>query len=62
MLDLPFTDQRFALAVCINTLHHIYPSDQPKALSELARITSRYLLLEIKHRENVLWLYSYQDW
>ena len=52
LLDMPFANQHFDLTLCINVLHIILPDDQVRALSELARITNRYLLLEIKNRKN----------
>ena len=62
LLDIPFADQFFDVTLCINVLHHIHPSDQAKALSELARITRKYLLLEVKNQENVYWRIQQRSW
>lgn len=53
ILELPFEDNRFDGTLCINTLHHIHHSDLEKAIGELARITRRYLILEIKNKRNL---------
>jgi len=57
LLSLPYDDNRFDLALCINVLHHIHKEDLGKALSELARISKRYLVLEIKNINNFLYRY-----
>ncbi len=57
ILNMPFNNNSFDLTVCINTLHHIYIEDLEKALSELARITKKYLVLEIKNNNNFLYKY-----
>jgi ubiquinone/menaquinone biosynthesis C-methylase UbiE len=53
---LDFSDKEFDVTLCLNTLHHIHTDDLPKALSELARITKKHLVLEIKYKHS---LYSY---
>ena len=57
ILDMPFNDHSFDLTVCINTLHHIHKEDLEKGLSELARITKKYLVIEIKNNNNFLYKY-----
>ena len=52
VLAMPFEDQAFEAALCINVLHHVHPADLSRALDELARITGRCLILEIKNRES----------
>jgi SAM-dependent methyltransferase len=52
ILAMPFEDHAFDATLCINVLHHIHPADLPRALDELARITRRCLILEIKNRES----------
>lgn len=52
VLSLTFMDKVFDLTICINALHHIKPQDITVALTELSRVTGRYLLLEIKDSEN----------
>jgi ubiquinone/menaquinone biosynthesis C-methylase UbiE len=53
LLNMPFAHSSVDLTLCINVLHHIYYDDIEKALSELARITNKYLVLEIKNIENI---------
>lgn len=52
LLAMSFESERFDVVLCINVLHHILDDDQDKALQELARITRRYLILEIKNHSN----------
>jgi SAM-dependent methyltransferase len=52
LLEMPFGEDRFDLLVCLNVLHHIHPDDRDTAFGELARITRRYILLELKNRGN----------
>lgn len=52
LLNMPFKEKSFDLSLCINTIHHIHKDDLKKALSELARITSRYIIMEIKNKDN----------
>ncbi len=49
---MPFDDNFYDATICINVLHHIFKDDLEKALSELARITKKYLILEIKNINN----------
>lgn len=58
ILDMPFEDNSFDLTLCNNVLHHIHESDLPRALSELARITNRYLIIEIRNK-NSRYYYEY---
>jgi SAM-dependent methyltransferase len=53
ILGMPFEDNSFDGALCINVLHHIHADDLKMALRELSRITKRYLILEIKNRRNL---------
>ena len=39
--------------MCINVLLHIHENDLGKALSELARVTGKYLILEIKNKNDL---------
>jgi len=52
VLEMPFKEGSFDVTLCINVLHHIYDSDLEIALRELARITKKYLILEIKNKNN----------
>ena len=47
--SLAFTPAGFDVTVCLNVLHHIRNERLPTALQQLARVTSRVLLLEIKN-------------
>lgn len=51
--NLPFTNNHFDIALCVNTLHHIVESDQAKAVAELARVSRRYAIIEIKNKRNL---------
>ena len=49
-LNTPFDDNEFDITVCINTIHHIHKNDLDKAIEEIARITKKTVILEIKNR------------
>lgn len=53
LLDLPFNDRFFDVTICINVLHHVYIEDLEKAVQELARVTDKYLILEIRNKKNI---------
>ena len=57
LLRIPFPDQRFDVTFCIDTLHHIHRDDLRTAIRELARITNKYLILEIRNRKNLFHFY-----
>jgi len=61
VLALPFDERAFDAVVCINVLHHVAGDDIPKALVELARITRRTLIVEIKNRDNPFYRYRYDN-
>jgi 2-polyprenyl-3-methyl-5-hydroxy-6-metoxy-1,4-benzoquinol methylase len=47
LLALPFQDSEFDLVICLEVLEHI---EQPeRALSELCRVSNRWLLLSVPH-------------
>ena len=54
MLNLPFKNNSFDLTVCINVLHHIHKEDFNLAIDELIRITDKYLMIEIRNKNNFL--------
>jgi len=54
LIYMPFKDRSFDLAVCLNVLHHIHVDDFNLAIKELARITDKYLILEIRNKKNIL--------
>ncbi len=45
--QLPFRDEQFDLVVCVEVLEHL--TDPDAGLAELARVTSRHLLLSVPH-------------
>ena len=53
LLNLPFTDSCYDITLCLNTLHHIHPKDFKQSLSEIARVTKKYLILEIRYKYNI---------
>ena len=55
ILQLPFADRSIDITLCINMIHHVHQKDRPQALAELARISSRYIILEIKNRNNIFY-------
>lgn len=60
LLALPFENNQFDLTLCVGVLLHARREDQGKALSELARVTKKYLILEIKNRENFYYGYIHR--
>lgn len=57
LLDMPFKNNQFDVAICINVLHHIPENDLPKAIEQLSRITTKYLIVEIKNDDNFYYHY-----
>ncbi|MDH7506530.1 MAG: class I SAM-dependent methyltransferase [Candidatus Thermoplasmatota archaeon] len=57
MLNLPFKNRSFDLTVCLNVLHHIHEDDFALAIDELTRITDKYLMIEIRNKNNFLEFY-----
>ncbi|MCQ9206956.1 MAG: methyltransferase domain-containing protein [Omnitrophica bacterium] len=57
LLNMPFKEKSFGLCLCINTMHHIHKNDISKSLSELARITDKYIVLEVKNNDNLYMRY-----
>lgn len=53
LLNIPFKDKNFDLTICINLLHHVHIDDFNRAIEELARITDKYLILEIRNKKNI---------
>ena len=50
LLNTPFDDSEFDITVCINTIHHIHKKDLDRTIEEIARITKKTIILEIKNR------------
>lgn len=53
LLNLPFQTKSFDVTFCLNVLHHIHKKDIDKTLRELARITNKYLIIEIRNTKNI---------
>ena len=53
LLNTPFDDNEFDITVCVNTIHHIHKKDLDKAVEEIARITKKTVILEIKNRNTL---------
>ena len=51
---LSFKNKSFDVSLCLNTLHHLLPSDQEKLIRELCRVTKSMVVMEIK-RIHFLW-------
>ena len=51
--DMPFVDRSFDVTICINVLHHVHVDDFNKTIKELARVTDKYLILEIRNKKNI---------
>jgi ubiquinone/menaquinone biosynthesis C-methylase UbiE len=50
---IPFKNRSFDVTFCLNVLHHIHANDFSKTLHELCRITSKYLLIEFRNKNNI---------
>jgi ubiquinone/menaquinone biosynthesis C-methylase UbiE len=54
VLCIPCHNQMCNVTFCIDTLHHIHRDDFKQVLSELARVTNNYLIIEIRNKKNIL--------
>ncbi len=45
VLDLPFAEREFSVVVALDLLEHLSPAERPRAMSELARVCSRLLVV-----------------
>ena len=52
-MNMPFNDRNFDITICMDVLHHTYSKDFTKAIGELARVTNRYIILEIRNKKNI---------
>ena len=48
-LALPFADASFDLVLCMRFLFHVPGELQPKVLSELARVSRRFVAVDVRH-------------
>ena len=51
ILDLPFRDAEFDLVMCNDVIEHIDPRSVPLAISELCRVSSRFLTIGVPYSE-----------
>lgn len=51
--DLPFPNDSFDLVLSSEMLEHLPPEDYRQAISEMSRVTRRYLLLTVPYREDL---------
>lgn len=49
--NLPFEDGKFDCATCLEVIEHIPVTVYPKALSELSRISKKYLVISVPYDE-----------
>jgi glycosyltransferase involved in cell wall biosynthesis/SAM-dependent methyltransferase len=52
-VDLPFADGAFELVMATDVIEHIPAGDYERCLAELARVSSRYVLLAVPHGEQL---------
>lgn len=52
-LDLPFEDQSFDLVLSSEMLEHLSTQDLHQAIRELKRVSKRWLLISVPHREQL---------
>jgi len=53
LLHIPFDDRTFDVTFCLDVLHHVHGGDFEYAIKELARITDKYLIVEIRNKKNI---------
>jgi len=53
LLQLPLKDRSLAAAVCSEVLEHLPEAKRRQALSELARVAERYLVLSFPYKEHL---------
>lgn len=53
LVKMPFCDKSFDVTFCLNVLHHIHNEDINNVLCELARVTDKYLVVEIRNANNI---------
>lgn len=53
LLEIPLQKDTMDVTFCLNLLHHIHPDDLSKALSEIARISKRYVVFEIRNKDHL---------
>ena len=60
LVKIPFCDKSFDITFCLNVLHHIHKEDFNNVLRELARVTDKFLVVEIRNANNIFnFLYEF---
>lgn len=54
ILNIPLEDKRYDCVSCLEVLEHIPVSVYDKALSELARVSSKYIIISVPYNEDLL--------
>jgi len=47
VMKIPFEDSAFDLVTCFDMLEHLVEEDVPKSLTEIGRVSSRYIALQV---------------
>jgi len=53
LLDIPLQKDTMDITFCLNLLHHIHPDDLLQSLTELARISKGYIVIEIRNKDHL---------
>jgi len=60
LLNIPFFNKIFDVTICLDVFHHIHNDDFQSVIGELARITNKYLIVEIRNKKNIFYFwYAY---
>lgn len=51
--SVPFPDKSFDLVYCLGLLEHFNPSDRQRILSEMVRVSGRYILVDVPQKYGV---------
>jgi ubiquinone/menaquinone biosynthesis C-methylase UbiE len=53
--ELPFNNESFDLILAADLIEHIDPEDFGKSISEIARITKKYILINSPYKDRIEW-------
>jgi ubiquinone/menaquinone biosynthesis C-methylase UbiE len=60
LVKMPFCEKSFDVTFCLNVLHHIHKEDFNNVLRELARVTDKFLVIEIRNANYIFnFLYEF---
>ena len=64
ILNIPYEDNKFSAVYTTDTLEHIHPNDIKLAISELKRVSKRYLFIHVsdKPEANRRWIKVWHKW